>query len=134
MYRSHRTDTNNSAHITALEEPYDEAVKEKLANISDNLYITPLLFCELYRGVYLSSKPSNDLQLIDALLASTTLLEFDKVACKIFGQEFARLQKAGKTTEEPNLMIASIAKANYLILVTRNKKHFENINVKLEIW
>ena len=37
-------------------------------------------------------------------------------------------------TEESDLMIASIAKANGLVLVTRNKKHFENIDIKIEVW
>jgi len=35
---------------------------------------------------------------------------------------------------ESDLMIASIAKNNSLILVTRDKKHFDNLGIKVEQW
>jgi predicted nucleic acid-binding protein len=41
----------------------------------------------------------------------------------------------GKQTQEFDLMIASIAKENNLIVITRNKKHFEDIpDLKVEEW
>ena len=45
------------------------------------------------------------------------------------------LQKIGKTPCENDLMIASIALANNLILITHNIKEFSRIeNLKLEDW
>ena len=39
----------------------------------------------------------------------------------------ADLQKLGKPTQKSDSMIASIALANHMVLVTRNTKHFEAI-------
>ncbi|MEK6933298.1 MAG: hypothetical protein AABW75_00290 [Nanoarchaeota archaeon] len=49
----------------------------------------------------------------------------NKKSCCWFEEEYARLQKIGKTPSELDLMIASIVKANDLAVVTRNKKDFE---------
>lgn len=115
----------------------DEKLKEKILSIkSQNKEIstTTINLCELYKGVYLSKNLQGSEKDIDDLMDSVPILTQDKFSAKEFGREFARLQRLGKMTQEIDLMIAAIAKANNLILVTRNKKDFENINVKIEVW
>ncbi|MEK6908985.1 MAG: type II toxin-antitoxin system VapC family toxin [Nanoarchaeota archaeon] len=101
---------------------------------NEGLFITFITLCELYKGVYLSNNSENELAVIDNFLNSVTIIGFNQESCRFFGEEYSRLRKLGKTTQEPDLMIASIAKAFDLTLITRNKKDFENIIVKLEVW
>ncbi len=58
--------------------------------------------------------------------------DFTRESCRIFGEDFVRLQKEGNTTDDFDLMIASIAKAYGTIVVTRNKKHFDKTGAKVE--
>lgn len=107
-------------------------VKE-LTEIGD-IYITPITLCELFKGIYLSSKSKQELEILDSFISSVFLLDFDKESCKEFGKEHAILKKIGKVTNEFDLMIACIAKKNNLILVTQDKKHFKDMGVKVEVW
>ncbi len=103
-------------------------------SLSGQFYITYITLCELYKGAFLSKLSEKSLQEIESFLQTTEVLDFDIDACKIFGEEYARLNKIGKQTQESDLMIASIAKTYGLTIITRNKKDFENIDVKLEVW
>lgn len=99
------------------------------------MYITSLTLCELYRGAFLSSNLEEEQKNIFRLLINVEFVPLDKKACKIFGKNNAYLSKTGKLTQEVDLMISSIAISRDLILVTRNKKHFENIpDLKIEQW
>lgn len=100
----------------------------------DDLFITYVTLCELYKGAYLSHKTALELTIIKEFITSVGILDFSEYACDFFGKEYARLEKLGKMTQESDLMIASVAKANNSIIVTRNKKHFENISVTVECW
>jgi tRNA(fMet)-specific endonuclease VapC len=82
----------------------------------------------------LSTNSEAKLNLIKEFTDSFILLEFDEEICLEYGKEYARLSKVGKPTENIDLMIACFAKEKNLILVTRNKKHFENISVSIEDW
>jgi len=99
------------------------------------MYISSLTLCELYRGAFLASNPEEEQKNIFRLLINTEFVSLDKKACKIFGKNNSHLSKIGKLTQEVDLMISSIAISKDLILVTRNKKHFENIpELKIEQW
>ncbi len=52
-------------------------------------------------------------------------LPFDEHAASVLADLRARCRKSGKVVENADLMIASIAIANNVILVTRNTRHFE---------
>ncbi len=101
---------------------------------TERLFITPITLCELYRGAYLSSKREKNLRLIEELLQRTDLLSFPRESCEHFGKESARMKMAGKQADEPDIAIASIAKAHGMIIITRNKKHFEGLGAQIEAW
>lgn len=66
---------------------------------------------------------------------SISVLDFDIYSCELYGKIYAELKKAGKLTRDFDLMIAAVCIANNKVLITRNKKHFENIkNLKVEGW
>lgn len=107
----------------------------ELKNKNINLFISPLVLCELYKGAYLAKMNKDKiLTSIDFLLETVDILDFNKESCLFFGQEYGRLSKIAKTPKELDLMIASISKVHNKILITKDKKDFENFNVKMEFW
>ena len=63
---------------------------------------------------------------------------FTEKAAVIQAKIRANLEKLGKPTQKEDSMIASIALANHMVLVTRNTKHFEPIQevseLQIENW
>lgn len=114
----------------------DKETISKINEITDGyeIFITPLTLCELFRGAYLSGDSEIKVKLIKEFTDSFILLEFNEKVCIEYGKEYAKLSKLGKITENIDLMIACFAKVNNLILVTRNKKHFKNSGIKIEVW
>ena len=99
------------------------------------LFVTPITLCELFRGAFLSNKIQENLLLVNKLLEKVDLLQFDKYACEIFGKDYGLLKKQGKLTQDNDLMTASLCIADNLVLITKNKKHYENIKgLKFEEW
>lgn len=108
----------------------------KIKEISEKgkIFTTPINLCELFKGAYLSSKVTKELNIIYSLIWSLEVLEFREDICREFGIEYGYLKEIGKMIQEFDIIIACFAKINNLTLVTRNKKHFENIDIKLEVW
>ncbi len=97
--------------------------------------ITSISLCELYKGAYLSNNHEQNLAIVNAFLKSVLLLTQNRISCVLFGQDFAELRKRGTPTQDNDLMIASICKANNCQLVTRNIKDFRNIpNLVVDTW
>jgi predicted nucleic acid-binding protein len=115
----------------------DESLRSKIEecqSFSIDIFITPATLCELYKGAYLSNDIQKNIRDIKNFILSFVVLDFNDNTCEEFGKEFARLRKLGKTPPETDLMIASIVKANNLILVTKNKKDFAGMKIKVEEW
>ena len=114
----------------------DASVKEVLKRFSEEeLCVTPVILCELYRGAYLSANLEKNMALIENLLQRVNILNFDLPACEIFGKFYKTLKESGKLTQDSDLMTASICISNDVTLITRNKRHFENIKgLKIEEW
>ena len=104
-------------------------------SVGENIFINSVVLCELYKGVFLSSRKDTQLSAMEQFIDSLGFLDFTKEASKAFGELYADLQNEGTMTQENDLMIASIVKAHGATLVTRNKKHFANIKgLKVEEW
>ncbi len=110
----------------------------KLTNLQESktdIAITPLTLCELYRGAFLSKENDKNVALINNFVGKITLLNHDQVSCQIFGENYVYLKRKGQQTQEMDLMIASICKANNCVLITRNIKDFKNVpGLLLEKW
>ncbi len=120
-------DTNSVIDIFRGRDPQLKAKIEQMRKLGINFAITTITLCELYKGAFLSSNKEHGLAQINAFLESVTLAAQGKPSCLLFGQDFVLLKSKGTQTEEIDLMIASICKANNYILVTRNVKDFKNI-------
>jgi tRNA(fMet)-specific endonuclease VapC len=66
---------------------------------------------------------------------STVLLPLTDHSCQIASEIYAMLRKQGKPVDNMDILIASIAIENELVLVTHNRKHFGRIkNLEIEDW
>ena len=99
------------------------------------LYTSSINIHELVKGANLSNDKEKNLQKIKLIIQTTYILSFDKETAFISGRISADLILKGRLIGQNDIFIASMALASDLILVTRNKKHFENIlNLKIEEW
>jgi tRNA(fMet)-specific endonuclease VapC len=114
----------------------DVELRKKITSLdADEISTTIINLCELLKGAYKNKKRERELPLIEEFIQNYRIFYLDLQSSHIFGVDFNGLEKIGKTTQEKDLMIASIAKANGLVLVTRNRKDFENIpDLKIEVW
>jgi tRNA(fMet)-specific endonuclease VapC len=82
-----------------------------------------------------SQKAKENLEKLYRFLDIVRVVPFDLECSKIFGTIKSKLRKLGKPTGEMDALIAATAMAHKGILVTGNRKHFENIErLKVEIW
>lgn len=66
---------------------------------------------------------------------STVLLPVTDYSSQIASEIYAMLRKQGKPLDNMDILIASIAIENELVLVTHNRKHFGRIkNLEIEDW
>jgi len=124
----------------------DQKINEKineLINQGVDLRITQITICELWYGVYrLKSKKkqiSEGKKLNKFILNFPEILTLDNDSSKIYGEICAELDNKGLRVPQFDLLNASIAIANKVILITRDKHHFSRINDLsefdfLELW
>ena len=126
-------DTNIIIDILRGDSKVAEKINVKTSE-GDGFFVTPVSLCELFRGAYGHAKSEEKVLSAESIIEIFNVLDFSIDSCKIFGQFYAKLSRSGKVTNEFDLMIASIVKANNLILITRDKKHFEGLGIKVEQW
>jgi len=113
-----------------------EAVIKKVTAIpADALYTTIISHAELLFGAYHSEQEKKNLNTVKTFLKNFSILPFCENASHFFGQQKAFLKSKGTPVADMDLMIASIALQNEMILVTNNTKHFNRIkSLTLENW
>ncbi|MEK6826070.1 MAG: type II toxin-antitoxin system VapC family toxin [Nanoarchaeota archaeon] len=94
------------------------------SNILATTYIN--LF-ELYYGAALSENRKLNFMEVEKLISTLDLLNLSEQSTKLAGTILVTLKNKGQTVDFRDLLIASIAIANNFMLLTKNKKHFENI-------
>ena len=71
----------------------------------------------------------------ETFIKSLTVLPLSDRTLKKFGQLKAQLRKVGTPVADFDLLIASVALTEDLILVTNNTRHYQRIEeLKLENW
>ncbi len=111
------------------------AAHRKLGELeNEQLAFTTITLFELLFGAKISSRKTENLAEVEKLIARLDLLVFDARAAAIASTVHAELREENRI-KFPDLFIGSIALANNLKLVTRNKKDFSKINgLELENW
>jgi len=111
-------------------------VRTKVEQVDwSDMAICVITATELYFGAYNSNKIEQNLKTAENFIQSITVLPLSNDTLKKFGQLKAQLRKAGKPVADFDLLIASVAIAKNLILVTNNTRHYQRIiGLNLENW
>lgn len=102
---------------------------------SGRLAMPSVVLGELYAGAYLLNDPAPLLRQIADLLGFIEVIDFDPPCAEEFGKLRGVLQRRGVVVQPIDLLIASVAVAHDLTLVTNNTIHFINIpGLRLVDW
>ncbi len=104
-----------------------EAIVERCQAEMDNLCLCAPVKAELLAGAHKSARVEENLRLFNEFFDTLPSLSFDDAAAAHYGQIRTALQKAGTPIGPIDLLIASIARANALILVTHNTAEFGRV-------
>ncbi len=99
------------------------------------LALCSVVKAELLFGAWRSEQKENNLQLLQKLFAPLQSFEFDDAAAEHYAQIRAHLTAQGNVIGANDLMIAAIARAHQLILVTHNTGEFSRVQgLPVEDW
>jgi tRNA(fMet)-specific endonuclease VapC len=102
---------------------------------SSDIRLCSVVKAELYFGAERSSRSEENLKLLNELFAGIESFDFDDRAALMYGKIRRDLAAAGTPIGPNDLMIASIALVNNLILVTHNTREFSRVeSLKIEDW
>ena len=133
-------DSNIVSEIIKREPDFN--VLKKLVEHSSDCAICAPVWEELMFGVKILPQGLNRQRLEDFLVNDVhmnfPIKNYTEKAALIHAELRAALKKKGKPTQKTDSLIASIALANHMVLVTRNTKHFEAIQevseLQIENW
>ncbi|MEM2134954.1 MAG: type II toxin-antitoxin system VapC family toxin [Candidatus Freyarchaeota archaeon] len=110
-------------------KPQPEAVEifDKIDERQYEAYVSAVTVFEIYRGARLSPKPEKAMREANTLFSHTKILSFDEQSAIEASEIHVQLEKKGLHLEIRDVFIGAQAKIAKLILVTKNKKHFERI-------
>ncbi len=99
-------------------------------------FTTAITIGEAFYGITKSSNRLRLLKLFESvLLPRATILPFDFLAAKKYGEIRSFLEKQGTPLEHADLQIAAIALSRNMTLITGNIRHFKRVpNLKVEKW
>jgi tRNA(fMet)-specific endonuclease VapC len=97
--------------------------------------ICSIVRAELLAGAYRMKVPQQGKSQIDAFCKVFPSLPFDDIAADQFGRVHAQLAASGTPIGAADLMIAAIALAQQLIVVTNNVSEFQRVpGLQVEDW
>jgi len=114
----------------------DMSLIQKFKKLSvGDVGISSITLSELNYGVYKSSNvPKNKVRL-EEFLMPLEVLAYDEKSSVIYGQIRSQLEKKGQIIGPYDILIASHAISEGLILITNNEKEFKRIKkLKYENW
>lgn len=101
---------------------------------ADDCFISEMTLAELKFGVEKSEKPEKNKKALDNFLTGVQILPIFH-SLDLYAKEKARLQKAGTSIDDFDLLIGVTSITHGLTMVTNNTNHFKNINgIDLEDW
>jgi tRNA(fMet)-specific endonuclease VapC len=112
------------------------AIRERLrtTRVAD-IAVCSVVKAELFYGAMRSNNPEQSLARQQQFLNLFVSLPFDDAAALIYGHIRADLAASGTPIGPNDLQIASIARANSLILVTHNTGEFSRVDgLQIEDW
>jgi len=111
-------------------------VRKQLESVEpDDLALCSVVKAELFYGALKSARPERNLQRARRFTDRFTSLPFDDLAALEYGDIRSVLEKSGTPIGPNDLLIAAIARAYDLTLVTHNVAEFTRVpGLELEDW
>ena len=112
-------------------------------NVNDNflkykeeeMSLSVISYGELVFGAKKSGSVEKNLKTVEYIKSIFTLVDVTSDVMDVFGEIKAKIQKTGRIIDDMDLLIASTAISENMILVTHNTKHFEKIpNLQIQDW
>jgi tRNA(fMet)-specific endonuclease VapC len=114
---------------------HESVVRHLEIHQHDPLKISVISLMELYYGAYKSKKVTANLARVRWIESVFDVLPVDLSTAGTFGMIKSSLEFQGTPLDDFDLMIAAVALAFNLTLVTNNEKHFCRVEgLKLENW
>lgn len=106
---------------------------EEIERTGNTIVVTSISIFELFVGVGLSIKQDHERNKITRILNGLSIISFDEDSAREAGRIFAQKRREGLAIDPEDSMIAGICARKNEILITRNVKHFRDIeNVRIE--
>ena len=105
----------------------DRTVRRLEELFTDGVGLSVTSLAELYEGLARSRKPDADADALRLFLEAVEVVPLDDAACRVFGEERARLREEGNLIGDMDLLIGATAISNNLTLLTNNRRHFERL-------
>jgi tRNA(fMet)-specific endonuclease VapC len=107
----------------------------RFIQFTGRLAIPTIVLAELFAGAYKHPQPARLLGLIRDLLLDVSVLDFDATCAEHFGRVRGTLQQKGISVSTADLMIAAVALAHNLTLVTHNTADYQHVpGLLLDDW
>jgi len=121
--------------IYAMKQKQEKVLQRFKQELNSGICISSITLAELEYGMKHSSNPARNEQALLRFLAPLSVLPFGSVAASVYGEIRADLQSKGTPIGPLDMLIASHAKAEELILVTNNGREFERVpGLEIENW
>ena len=126
-------DTNICIYINKQKPPQ---VLAKLQSLPiHQVCMSVITFAELMHGALKSQQVVNNLTVIQNLRRIIQIKKFDELAAETYGQVRSDLERKGLIIGSNDLLIASHALSQGMILVTNNEREFRRISgLKIVNW
>ncbi len=126
-------DTN--ACIQILNSRQSTVTQRLLTVPSHEIFLCTIVYSELYYGAFKSSQVERNLTHLDYLFEEFSVLSLNKNGAKLAGQIRSQLTALGTPIGSNDLLIAAVALAHDLTLVTHNIHEFSRVDgLKYEDW
>ncbi len=126
-------DTNICIYI--MRKKPEKVLQRFRDELNDGICISSITLAELEYGMKHSSNPLKNEQALLRFLVPLSVLPFGTAAASEYGEIRAYLQSLGTPIGPLDMLIASHARAEGMILVTNNVREFERVpNLELENW
>lgn len=100
-----------------------------------DILLCSVVKAELMYGAYHSSRPADNLRLLDSFFEPFISLPFDDTCCHVYGRIRSDLALGGNLIGPNDLLIAATAVTNDLTLITANTKEFGRVaRLSIENW
>ena len=125
-------DTNTCIYALKLQGRVVERLRD---HTPDDLGVTIITVAELWFGANKSARPAVARREMDGFLEPFEVLPFDREAAEAYARSRLALERIGRPVGERDLLIASIALARGLAVVTHNVSEFGRVpGLETEDW